>query len=555
MGWKDAPVATDEDLGEQPQGWRAAPPAEEDYGSRELDYDKLMYAPTVGMKAPQRIAAGAGKRMTDVWLGIKELLGQATPEEQEAKAKLDEPLAYTKEGKIGGMVADVGMTMPLSMLPGARTATGAGLYGGAYGGIQPAKDWNERLKNMLLFGGMSAGTTAGANKLVKESMLAGGRGTTTPSIDLTRQAITKGYNVPPQTSNPSLLNWIMESLPGKTSVAQSASLKNQPVTNNLVKQYFTKSGYAIPDDRQLSSAVLQNIRQQAGTKYEAVKNAVRTFRPDRQFFRDLKSIDDNWGAAAKDFPLITRKGKQLQDILDDLRRPEFNMKSTMDLVKGLRNQASRGLRGSYDPEKYGLAIAQRRAADAIEDLVERRLQSVDPNLMPAYKEARRIIAATYDVGSALNDSTGNISAHRLGVLLDKGKPLTDELKFVAQFSNQFPKATARPEQIGSLPMASPLDWYGAGGAAVLTGQPAALAAPTIRPGARGLALSKPYQNVMGMPKDVLSLQDLTSVGNISKYGIPLSQMLRGIPSYLFGREQDKKQTTQETPEYLQYGGQ
>lgn len=518
--------------------------------TQKLDYDQMTYDPMVGISKPQRIAEGAGKRMTDVWMGIKDFVGAAKPGELEEKERLDQPLANTPESKIGGMIADVGMTLPLSMLPGARTALGSGAYGGAYGAVQQAGEWDERLKNALAYGLPAAAVTGGINTLAKQSMINSGKGVTTPSMDITRRAIDEGYSVPPQSAKPSLLNWIMESLPGKQSVGQAASLKNQPVTNNMVKQYFTKAGYAIPDEKQLSSTLLQQIRQQAGQKYQAVKNSIKSFKPDRKFLRDLRTLDDSWGAASKDFPLITKKGTAIKDIMDDLRRPDFNMSSTIELVKGLRNQASRGLRGQYDPEKYALAMTQRRAADAIEDLIERRLQGVDPNLIPAYKEGRRIIAATYDVGSALNDATGNISAHRLGVLLDKGKPLTDELKFIGQFSNQFPKATGRPEAIGSLPMASPLDWYGAGGAALISGQPAALAGVAARPAGRAVALSKPYQKAFAMPRESLSLSDLTSIGKISRFGIPLSQMYGDIPSYLLGREEEAKQTPSEVPKYL-----
>jgi len=277
----------------------------------------------------------------------------------------------------------------------------------------------------------------------------------------------------------------------------------------------------------LSSTALSNIRTQAGKKYQAIEDAVRMVNADDEFLTAIRNLNDEWGSAAKEFPLIAKQSAKVGEIVQDLDRGSFSTKGMIALVKALRTQSSRGFRGIYDAEKFALAHAQRRAANLLDDLLERQLAGTHPTLIPQYREARKIIAATYDVGGALNDSTGNISAHRLGVLLDKGKPLTDELKFVGNFAKSYRKATQRPEAIGSLPMATPLDWYGAGGAAVITGHPAPLAAVALRPGMRAVALSKPYQKRLAVPKDVLPMADLNNLGRVARFGIPLSRMLMG----------------------------
>jgi len=71
--------------------------------------------------------------------------------------------------------------------------------------------------------------------------------------------------------------------------------------------------------------------------------------------------------------------------------------------------------------------------------------------------------------------------------------LSEELKTVAQFAGQFPKAAQVTEKMGSLPQISPVDMF-AGGLASLLTSPAAMAGVAARPALRAAALSEPIQN-------------------------------------------------------------
>jgi hypothetical protein len=124
-------------------------------------------------------------------------------------------------------------------------------------------------------------------------------------------------------------------------------------------------------------------------------------------------------------------------------------------------------------------------------------------LMPALRDARQQIAKTYTVQKALNPTTGSIDARVLAKELRKGKPLTGELKQVAEFADQFPKAAQVMEKSGGAVSLSPLDYLFAGGAGLnsLTSggstmdaaQNAALGLGA-RNAARALILSNPAQN-------------------------------------------------------------
>jgi hypothetical protein len=87
--------------------------------------------------------------------------------------------------------------------------------------------------------------------------------------------------------------------------------------------------------------------------------------------------------------------------------------------------------------------------------------------------------------------------------LRKGKPLTSELKQVAEFADQFPKAAQVMEKSGGAVALSPLDYLFAsgaglnslssGGSSMDVAQNAAMGLGA-RNAARALVLSKPVQN-------------------------------------------------------------
>ena len=114
-------------------------------------------------------------------------------------------------------------------------------------------------------------------------------------------------------------------------------------------------------------------------------------------------------------------------------------------------------------------------------------------MLNKFREARQLIAKTYSVEKALNPATGTVNAANLAAQLKKGKPLSTELKDIAEFNLQFPKATQTTEAMGSLPQLSPLDFATGIIAGSNTGGVGA-GAMLARPIARSMALSPMVQN-------------------------------------------------------------
>jgi hypothetical protein len=152
---------------------------------------------------------------------------------------------------------------------------------------------------------------------------------------------------------------------------------------------------------------------------------------------------------------------------------------------------------SADPEQLTKAKMAKANASRIETELEKYAASMGKeDLLPALRDARQQIAKTYTVEKALNPTTGSVDAKVLAKELQKGKPLSGELKQAADFAERFKKAVQTPEQMGSLPGVSPLDFaYASGGGAynlfqgdnAIEGAAAGLA---LRPAARAAILSK-----------------------------------------------------------------
>jgi hypothetical protein len=163
-----------------------------------------------------------------------------------------------------------------------------------------------------------------------------------------------------------------------------------------------------------------------------------------------------------------------------------------------------------DPEALTKARGLKAEATRIENALENYAKALGYNeLLPELRNARQLIAKTYTVESALNQTTGSVNAQKLASDLNKGKPLSAELKQAAEFAQRFPKAAKTPEQMGSLPQFSPLDVTAGAGLSAILQDPMALASIGVRPVARALALSPIVQNRLARnPNDISQLLEI-----------------------------------------------
>jgi len=307
----------------------------------------------------------------------------------------------------------------------------------------------------------------------------------TPRQQVAANAAEEGYVTPPSVRGETGVGGLAEGLGGKIKTGQQAIATNQAVTNRLASR-----AVGLPEEVPVTIDVLQGIRAQAGQAYENVRGVGRVF-TDNRFQRDLSASVRQFRNAARDFPELAKS--EIIDIVDGLRVAEFDAGAGVDAISLLRNRADVAFRGG----DKALGNSYRAASDAIEGVLERHLgRGGEPALVDAFRQARQQIAETYSVQEALQGRiTGEVSATQLAAQLKKGKPLTGELRTIADFANTFPSVSRL--FVGTAQAFSPLDLgvaalggtgavtaltLGAGPAAVLP-LAAGLARPLLRRGA------------------------------------------------------------------------
>ncbi|HXE53473.1 MAG TPA: hypothetical protein VN541_10675, partial [Tepidisphaeraceae bacterium] len=252
-----------------------------------------------------------------------------------------------------------------------------------------------------------------------------------------------GYVVPPTITNPSLTNTALESVSGRAATNQAAMIKNQQVTNTLVK-----GDLGLAADQPLNQEALQGIRAQAGKVYNQVKQS-GTIKADSTYQDQIDSITNASKEVEGAFPgAATPAGDKIDALVNSLQQDSFSAGQAVEYTKRLRNQAAGNFKlagRSGDPDALALAQAQIKGANALEAQIGRHLEaSGNAGLLGQFQAARQKIAQTYTADAALNDSTGNIDARVLAKQLDNDRPLSGGMKTAAQFAQSFRDVAGEP---------------------------------------------------------------------------------------------------------------
>ena len=425
---------------------------------------------------------------------------------------------FARQGKLlGRAVVNAAAELPLTALEaGAGVGNLVNRAMGGEGNVSFRQQWNEGLDALTAKpeGLVENATQVAASALVgskipaptvKNPAPASFGPSASPKAQTLAASQEAGYVVPPSTANPTATNKILEGIAGKLTTAQLASAKNQNTTNSLVKQAL-----GLNDDAPLTLEAIQAVRREAGQAYQVVRGA------------GVMATGPKWNAAISQAQAATKGANRsfpgfadtgIVNRLEALRRPFIDADDAVDTIQILRNESDKAGRAG---DKY-LAKAYRRLATELEDVIDRHFTANgNAGVVEAIRNARQAIAKTYSVEKAFNQSTGNVDATKLARELAKGKPLSGELKQVAQFGQAFPKAARDFNE--SIPGISPLDFYASGGVTALTRQPGYLVYPFVRQGVRqGLLtpwaqemLTKPSQGSafsMGTPNALLTLQN------------------------------------------------
>lgn len=353
-------------------------------------------------------------------------------------------------------------------MQGVSAATSAGAAGGAReaGGGEAAQ----------IAAGVAGALAPGlATSPFRRQMAAGGAQTRAAA----QQANQNGYVIAPADLSPGIGVQALSGLSGKLKTNQVASFRNQTKSNTLAKRAL-----GLGDDVDLNVDTLEGLRKQAAAAYAPVA-AAGTVTPTKAFTDALDEAIKPFVSQSKSFP-----GMKVPEVVSDiaaLRSPNFDAGDALNAIRTMREGADK----AYRAGEAQSGKAYRAASAALEDALETHLQGLGQpgaDILKGFRDARQQIAKSWTVQNALNPTTGNVNAIKLASDLAKNKPLSGELRTVAEFGQAFPRsAQALKESPGAT---SPLDWIPATLTAVGTGNPLPMAAVGARPLARNFLLSK-----------------------------------------------------------------
>ena len=368
--------------------------------------------------------------------------------------------------------------------------------------------------------GMGTGFATPVPGRVGRGMLAG---QPKPSAVAAHEA---GFTIPPSlaANKPGFVSGVAGGWAGKQATRFDAYLRNAENSRDLVREELGMQA----TDPQIDENWLDAYRKQQSRAYQNVSRAVpeieasevvgldKMGRPilkynDRQWKRDVEDIGDVNEETRKYWGDVT-DSTEIEQLKASLRqKTKFTPESALGFISYLRGQARNNMLAWDDAEKRSLGIAQKQAADAVEDLMDRQItqQTKDPRIMAGYRQARTNIAKSWAVQNALLPD-GLISAQRLARYGSANRAgqrksmLTGNLAKIAKAGEEYTEATRDPKEhelYTQWDMMMMLGETMTGLTGLAAGHPKALLAPGVtllRPAVRKGILSPSYQRyVMG----------------------------------------------------------
>lgn len=296
-----------------------------------------------------------------------------------------------------------------------------------------------------------------------------------------KNARDAGYKLAPDKAN-APVGTAAAKVAGHADLERELSIKNASITDNIAKKEL-----GIAQNRELSDAVLNEVRMKANKPYNDISRTGKVSADD-SYRADIERITDRSGAGSfsEDTPAGVVTLKKIY-----ANKKAFDAGDAVSKIRQLRADASKNIKAPNDPERNALGHAQRAVAEALDSQLERHVSLLGkPELATQYKAARVQLAKLHSIEDAFEG--GHVSARELARQKGAGVPLSGGLKTVADSFEFFDRVMQEPGKIRARGPLGALDYFiGVGGAAA---NPALAAAVLARPAVRAALGSNAYQN-------------------------------------------------------------
>lgn len=300
-----------------------------------------------------------------------------------------------------------------------------------------------------------------------------------------KAATEAGFKLTPEQAGGAPVGSAIQSLAGSAKLERSISKKNAATANDLAAQDIGVSGPLTPSN-------IKNAKVAPNAVYDSVSKAGQV-KTDAEFASDVAGVANRTGGGSFAFdvpPAVDRLKAGYGSV------QSFDAADAVSKVRQLRADATKNIKALNAPEQNALGYAQKNIADAIENQLERHLEANgSTGLMDEFRQARQQLAKIHSVEAAMKGT--DVSAKSLGKQLDRGVPLSGNLRTIATAANNFDRSFQDVSKIRDSGPFGVLD-LGYGAAAGLA-HPLALSAVLARPLARAALASGPYQRTLSTP--------------------------------------------------------
>ena len=275
-----------------------------------------------------------------------------------------------------------------------------------------------------------------------------------------RAGQSEGLVTTPGSVTPSGQNVLLERIAGKTGLQQRAAVQNQTEIDRLARRALQ-----IPIDGDLTRANMRAIRaQEYQTGYVPVAR-IGPIATDTAFAQSLDDVLAAYTGPGRSFPNAIPQ--PVTDLVNNYRVRQFNSGDAIGATRTLRD-ASRANMARGDNQ---LGLAQRAISNALEDQIERALQTAgQPNVLDQFRASRQRMAISHSVQDAIVEGGGHVNARTLANdLQTRGRYFSGDLDLIARFAN-ISRPTMTPPGTSGTPDAGRMLGAGLGsGAGALTG--------------------------------------------------------------------------------------
>ena len=284
----------------------------------------------------------------------------------------------------------------------------------------------------------------------------------------------------------------IESLTGTAKLERALSRVNAATVGRL-------AGEDLGIDGPLSRAALKDAKAAPNAVYGEVAK-LGNVPVDDAFRQKIAAIaNPGGGSFGFDTPADIARLKEGYGSLEN-----FDAGDAVAKARQLRRDAGANIGARYNPMQQALGHAQRAVADALEDQLERHVAATGgpSDLLQRYRDARVQLAKINTVDQALRAGKGQVSALNLAKQLDRGAPLSGNLRDVAEAAQHFPRALQDLSKIRNEGPLSALDLKLEGGLGILKPLAALKALPAfaLPPVVRAILGSDLYQDAAFGPR-------------------------------------------------------